>query len=472
MADVSCVVLVCDLPNADDIINDVFKDFLSGIRPDTSPRLQGFMADILSQLIDESNSIPTDIIEAMLIAFSDKTAKINPAKHKLVVEVCNRTSERLQKSVCQYFNEILLKVLDEEYSEQTFDEVIGAHKIIRSIHRHSPRILLSTIPQIEAELLSENNDLRDVATRTLGRMLGEPTSDNAYSSLAKEHPNTFRAWIDRRRDMSPSIRAVIVEHAPSIILTHPQLSNEIITTVSDKLRDFDDKVRATACQFFQKITYEIALTYTSRSTLDELALRCKDKKAVVRQEAFESLARMYSLAYADINLGNVNASEKFGWIPRAILAPLHISFPAQAASIKLQVERTLVKYILPLNAESEVAWVDRFLKVYEVLSDDEKKALLTLTGVCNSAQRLYTIRYVECCEEFNNDRDDKEKKERILPYIKLVSSLFPEDSKASTDLQEFVKLNETRLYKTLKIAMDPQQCDFKTLQKCQVSLFT
>ncbi|TIB29981.1 hypothetical protein E3P86_03580 [Wallemia ichthyophaga] len=469
MADVSCIVLVCDLPNSEDVVGDIFKDFLEGIRVDTSPRLQGFMADILAQLVDESNTIPTDILESMLIAFSDKTAKMNSAKHRLVVEVCNKTSERLQKSVCQYFSEILLKLVNDEYTEKTFDEVVAAHKIIRAIHRHSPRILLSTVPQLEAELLSENNDVRDLGTRTLGRMIGEPTADTSYYSLAKEYPNTFRAWIERRKDLIPSIRGIIVEYASAIILTHPQLSNEILTTITDKMRDFDDKVRAGACHFFQKITYEVAISYTSKSTLDELAMRCKDKKALVRQDAFESLGRLYALAYADIKINNTAAMEKFGWIPRAVLAPLSVSLPSQIASIKIQVERTLVKHILPLHADSEGAWVDRFLRVYKDLGEDEKKGLLMLTGLTMSAQRPYALRFVEACEEFNNDRTN-DNKEHVLNYIKFLGGLFPEDSKATGDLQEFVKLNESRLYKSLKIAMDTQQCDFKTLQKSQSEL--
>ncbi|TIA93149.1 hypothetical protein E3P99_00235 [Wallemia hederae] len=469
MADVSCVVLVCDLPNAEDIISAIFKDFLDGIRDDTAPRLQGFMADIMAQLIDETNSIPTNILEPLLISFTDKTAKMNSSKHKLVVEVCNKTSERLQKSVCQYFSEILLKVTDDEYSEKEYDEAVEAHKIIRSIHKHSPRILLSTIPLLEVELHSENSDIRELGTRTLGRMLGEPSSDPKYSSLSKEHPNAFRTWIDRKKDLVASVRSLIVEYAPAVILTQPLLTSEIIATVTDKLRDFDDKVRAVACQFFQKITYEVALSYTPKSSLDELTLRCKDKKAAVRQDAFESLGRLYTMAYADIKINNGTAVEKFGWIPRAVLVPLNIALPGQTASIKLQVERTLVKHILPLHAESDAAWVDRFLRVYATLGEDEKNALLNLTGLQKSAHRSYAYRYVEACENFASDRSN-DNKEKVVTFIKALGSLFPEDSKATSDLQEFVKLNESRLYKCLKTAMNPQQCDFKTLQKCQSEL--
>ena len=52
-----------------------------------------------------------------------------------------------------------------------------------------------------------------------------------------------------------------------------------------------------------------------------------------------------------------------------------------------------------------------------------------------------------------------------------MSNNFPENFKAFNDLQSFAKLNESRLYKCLRVAIDPQQCDIKTFLKSQVSLY-
>lgn len=49
------------------------------------------------------------------------------------------------------------------------------------------------------------------------------------------------------------------------------------------------------------------------------------------------------------------------------------------------------------------------------------------------------------------------------------SAMFPDPQKATDDLQTFAKMNEKRLYKLLKTAMDPQT-DLKTLVKTTVSL--
>ena len=74
LSTVKSVVLVCDLPNADELMVDVFKSFFGMVRLDLAKKIELFMADILVALIDESQSLPADVLEILMSQFLDANA--------------------------------------------------------------------------------------------------------------------------------------------------------------------------------------------------------------------------------------------------------------------------------------------------------------------------------------------------------------------------------------------------------------
>ena len=72
LSTVKSVVLVCDLPNADELMVDIFRDFFGLVRRDLAKKIEMFMADILVALIDECHSLPPDVLEAIMAQFMDK----------------------------------------------------------------------------------------------------------------------------------------------------------------------------------------------------------------------------------------------------------------------------------------------------------------------------------------------------------------------------------------------------------------
>jgi sister-chromatid-cohesion protein PDS5 len=74
LSTVKSVVLVCDLPNADELMVDIFRDFFGLVRRDLAKKIEIFMADILVALIDECQALPSDVLEAIMAQFMDKNA--------------------------------------------------------------------------------------------------------------------------------------------------------------------------------------------------------------------------------------------------------------------------------------------------------------------------------------------------------------------------------------------------------------
>lgn len=78
LSTVKSVVLVCDLPQADELMVQIFRDFFGLVRNDLAKNIEMFMADILIALIDECQSLPNDVLDAIMAQFMDKNPVRSP----------------------------------------------------------------------------------------------------------------------------------------------------------------------------------------------------------------------------------------------------------------------------------------------------------------------------------------------------------------------------------------------------------
>lgn len=74
LSTVKSVVLVCDLPSADTLMPEIFRNIFGIVRHDLARKIEIFMADILIALIDESQSLPDDVLSCLMSQFMEKNA--------------------------------------------------------------------------------------------------------------------------------------------------------------------------------------------------------------------------------------------------------------------------------------------------------------------------------------------------------------------------------------------------------------
>lgn len=74
LSTVKSIVLVCDLPSSDELIHEIFKDLFTIVKRNFTKKIEIFMADILVELIVESNSLPADALEVIMSQFVDSNA--------------------------------------------------------------------------------------------------------------------------------------------------------------------------------------------------------------------------------------------------------------------------------------------------------------------------------------------------------------------------------------------------------------
>ncbi|PWY99706.1 ARM repeat-containing protein [Testicularia cyperi] len=469
LSNVKSIVLVCDLSNADDMMTDYFKGFLDLARPDMSKNVEICMADMLVQLIDECVSLPSDVLELLLANFTTKAIKHNPAAHRLAVEVCSNTKDRLQKYVAQYFNEVITSAVAEDDQDERINALQTAHSLILQINRVVPSLLLNVIPQLEEELRAEDVQLRILATKVLGQMFAEKSTNAAESGdLARRYAGTWRAWLGRANDKSSSLRVVWAEATKPLLVQHPELKSDLSPILSQKLLEPDERVRAAMAKTLGLLDYETALHHLDKSVLQTLADRCKDKRTLVRKEALESVGKLFDMAYSEIENHDPAAIQQFAWIPQEVFKCLY----AGSTDMQQLVAETVEKHILPLPANPEedeaAAWTNRLLVVMKYMEPEATKAMFRLTNLIY-ARPFILDHFIDCCEQYNGgdvaaDKDGGVVRAMMADRIRRCAMLLGDPESAKDALHAFAKLNDARIYRLLRTCFDPQQ-DLKSLVK-------
>ncbi|CBQ68347.1 related to PDS5-precocious dissociation of sister chromatids [Sporisorium reilianum SRZ2] len=469
LSNVKSVVLICDLANADELMTEYFKGFLDLARPDMSKNVEICMADVLVQLIDECVTLPSEVLDLLLANFTPKAIKHNPSAHRIAVEVCSNTKDRLQKNVAQYFNEVMISATQEDDQDERLESLQTAHSLIVQINRVVPSLLLNVIPQLEEELRAEDVQLRVLATKVLGQMFAEkPSSTAAESSdLARRYVGTWRAWLGRANDKSSSLRVVWAESTKPILVHHPELRHDLTPILGNKLLEPDERVRAATAKMLGSLDYETALHHVDKSVLLKLADRCKDKKTLVRKESLEAVGKLFDMAYSEIDNNDPAAIQQFAWIPQEVFKCLY----AGGNDMQILVAATVEKYILPIPAnldDDEAAWTHRLLLVMKYLEPEATKALLRISNLIFPRPAL-PDHFLDCCEQYNGgdvapDKDSSVVKTAMADRIRRCATLFADPERAKTDLHAFAKLNDTRIYRLIRTCFDPQT-DLKTAVK-------
>jgi hypothetical protein len=65
-------VLVCDLPQADELLVELFKDFFNLAALGLPTPIEAYMSDIMAALLDECQSVPSDVVDTLIAQFSAK----------------------------------------------------------------------------------------------------------------------------------------------------------------------------------------------------------------------------------------------------------------------------------------------------------------------------------------------------------------------------------------------------------------
>ncbi|RIB07171.1 armadillo-type protein, partial [Gigaspora rosea] len=450
LARVKIVLLILDLQNYEDLLCELFKSTFDIVRPDMSNTVRLHMADILEQLINESHSLPQDVIDIVLAQFLQKRKDENPTAYRLACDVCKASTEKLQRYVCQYFTDVIVAAGKTGTPTEELSDFKTAHDLIKELNRSAPGLLLNVIPQLEEELKLDDLNLRMLATQVLGEMFSEKDS-----TLASRYDNVWKMWLLRRNDKIAEIRCAWTEYCLPLYINHHELAKQVNEAIITKMSDPDEKVRVAVCKVFSKLEYECASKLVDKELFIELAKRCRDRKVSVRQQAINALARLYNLAYIEIVDHDANAIEKFGWIPSELLNTLYTNDNEIIACV----EKALHEEILSNNEDS--VRMDHILVIFGSLDAKAKKGFFSLF------QRQRDLKNSNVHNELQDNGTSEEVENlsnTLNQIVRRIADKLPDPLKSVNHLSTFPQNHDARVYKLIRDCMNPQS-DYKTVRQ-------
>jgi sister-chromatid-cohesion protein PDS5 len=492
-----------------------------------------------------------------------------PAAYNMAKAICQACPERMTSHISQYFNNVIIDAsvpagqangskhgarkpnLDDSDEEgEDIKELSKAHRLIRELWRACPEVLQNVIPQIEAELSAESVALRLLATQTIGdlaagvgvagppppppmdpttyppvclvdydktipqpNVLLTPVSPKPFSQV---HNSAYEAFLSRRLDKTPSVRAAWVTVVGRILLTsaggsglHESEEHTLVRNLASMLRDVDEKVRVAAVdivgQFgLSQIVHKLSVDggcSSPDSVLAILAERVKDRKPHVREHAMKILARMWAVAAGDIEQNTEPVVSLLKDAPSKIFD----AFYTNDQEIHVLIDRVMFETLLPLSYPPIKSKLSRgssnqSQKQKEKEKDSQateseqetdvdkirvRRILTLLRGLDEKARRVFFVMlarqmsmrsavtlYLEACEKYNGgvvDKDEEQVKTQLSKIIDSLSRTFPDASRASADLWKFAKVHDRRSYQLVRFTMAAVS-DYRTVVKATKEL--
>ncbi|KAJ6021143.1 Armadillo-like helical [Penicillium herquei] len=482
-----------------------------------------------------------------------------PRAYNMAKAVCQACPERMTSHISQYFNNVIIDAsaptgqangskigsrkpnLDDSDEEgEDIKELSKAHRLIRELWRACPEVLQNVIPQIEAELSAESVALRLLATQTIGdlaagigvagppspppmdpatyppvtleeypqtiplpNVLLTPVSPKPFSQV---HASAYEAFLSRRIDKTPSVRAAWITVVGRILLTSAGgsgLSDSeeqgLVQNLASMLRDADEKVRVAAVdtvgQFgYTHVIHKLGLRggcSSPDSIFSILAERAKDRKPQVREHAMKTLARMWAVAAGDIEQNIEPVVSLLKDVPTKIFD----AFYTNDQDIHVLIDRVLFEVLLPLNyppvksksksgsSQSQKQKDSQPSDADEEIDLDKirvRRILTLLRGLDEKARRVFFVMlkrqlsmrsamtlYLEACEKYNGgvvDKDEELVKSALSRVIDSLSKTVPDVARASADLWKFAKTHDRRSYQLIRFAMTAVS-DYRTVTK-------
>lgn len=297
------------------------------------------------------------------------------------------------------------------------------YELIYELNRCCPSILISVLPQLECKLKSAQLQERLSAVALLARMFSEPTS-----TLAKQYPPLWRAFLGRFNDISVHIRIKCVQYCMHFLVHHPALRKDITETLKLRQHDAHEQVRyevvmaiiATAQKDFQAVA-------ESEDLLNFVKERTLDKKFKIRKEAMSGLAMIYKKFLTEDSVPP--ATERAAqWIKDKILHGYYMA----ALEDRLLVERLLNTSLVPYTLTAEV----RMKKLYYLMSnvdDNATKAFIELQKHQLAVRRTVA----EWVDLHRKPQTPAVQKEMMSKVLHISNKYLPESVKAQEFLTKF-----------------------------------
>ncbi|KAG0138827.1 hypothetical protein HOY82DRAFT_544971 [Tuber indicum] len=323
LASVKSVVLISDIPNGEAITLKIFTTFFDLAKPGGPKNVEYQMTDILIQLIEECNSLPTEVVDIIVAQFfrvnqtalqnlagrkakpgapdakdkgagiaskgkdEDKQMKLvsalPPPAYNMAKSICNASIDKMARHICQYFSEVILDASPSSRARKAAGrhtsmspdsdlddpdaETANHEPSAEDLHElHKAHLLVKELwkacPAVLQNVIPQLEQELLAENAELRILATETIGDMALTgNFGSSAPVTWKAWIGRSNDRSNIVRSKWAEAAIKIIKERSDLmAVQLVEPVAGKLNDLDDRVRLTSCISLGELDYTTITT--------------------------------------------------------------------------------------------------------------------------------------------------------------------------------------------------------------------
>ncbi|CUM53820.1 uncharacterized protein AC631_00245 [Debaryomyces fabryi] len=458
LAEVRSVILMTDLPDAQQLIESIFEIFYDLSTKKFPSRLEPLVSDILSEIISESDVVPHNVLKMILNKFltnfpeesaitSGLKSNISNPGFNFSLSICEANLDRMSRQVAQFFSEMLYDSTSNvekaenknDHGNSSIDKIDQAQAIesLRKIHKLSiqiwkaiPELLASVMGLFNDELNTDDEKIRILATETIGKMIGASSSVSviAKANFIIAHRETWLNWLKKTLDVSPAVRCKWVELLPQIINSSNSSTSDIATELCNGLTkcllDTDERVRLTACISIERIPFDkFTNRVCNKNIMSTLSQLIREKNPEIRNEIIKILGNFYNQYFEakannrvldfgsnnEIDSKELEKSIYYG-VPNQIISLIYIN----DKNITSAVDICIFEKLFPFESNS-IKRVDRLAQLFNNLNEKSKLSFFAI----NKRQRQISNvlqTFVEMAESYSklgSINDSNEEKENM-----------------------------------------------------------
>ncbi|KAL6515543.1 hypothetical protein OROHE_018577 [Orobanche hederae] len=428
----------------EDLVLKMFKSFFSVVREDHPQSLINSMSSIITSILEEivdADHDPLDrnsshsLLDVILQNIIKERKCVTPASYRLAVSVVQSCEEKLEQSICHFLKSCILKrdavrsVIKESY-----------HEIILEIYGSAPQLLLSVIPDLTHELMTDQVDVRIKALNLFRKLLALHGQH-----VARDYPHVFIELLNRFSDKSAEVRLAALSCAKDLYMTNQsgRESVEFLSAIQGRLLDHDDKVRAEAVNVVCELA-KTNLNFKSSDLLTQAAERLRDKKALVRSKALKKLVELYqeycTKCAEDITLVNEHIEQ----IPCKVLM---LCYEKDCQEFRPQNMELVLADLFPVSLSIEER-LRHWMFIFSHFEPHHLKALKTIL----SQKRRLRDGLKDYLDLWNRAEDNGsvEAENKVEALVVKMSSCFPDSSKAKDCFQKLKELKNNEILNVLQ----------------------
>ncbi|KAL2520021.1 ARM repeat superfamily protein [Forsythia ovata] len=440
-----CVIML-DI-GCEDLVVNMFKSFFSVVREDHPQSLITSMSSIITRILEEKveetdadplileGTVSQPLLDVVLHNLIKESKGVSSASFQLAVSVIQNCGEKLEHYICNFLRSC---IVNRDAVGSALKECY--HEIIHETFRCAPQMLLSVVPSLIHELLTDQVDVRIKALNLIRKLLALPGQN-----FAQEYRLVFVELLNRFSDKSAEVRLSALSCAKALYMTNPsgRESVEVLSAIEGRLLDFDDRVRIEAVSMLCDLVRS-NLNAVPVESISQAAQRLRDKKVSVRRKALQKLLELYQDYCTRCATGIASLNDHVEQIPCNILM---LSYDKDCQDFRPQSVELVLADLFPSSLSIEER-TRHWIFMSSLFKPPHLKALKI---VLSQKRRLRDEMQVYLALRNKKEENCLAEAERMIEasFMKMSAS-FPDPSRAKDCFHKLNELKDCEIFSVLK----------------------